>query len=160
VSVTPPRHTESVTKRCPACGRWKAYDQFPRNRRTKDGFATYCKPCHNEKGRASRIRHHGSTRHYHLQARYGISAIDAERMLDEQGGRCAICRRQPAVHVDHDHVTGAVRRLLCFNCNGGLGQFHDDPDLIRRAAAYLDAHDPEAEERHRRTRERLTALRN
>jgi hypothetical protein len=44
-------------------------------------------------------------------------------MLAVQGGLCAICRAAPAAHVDHDPETGAVRALLCFNCNGGLGQF-------------------------------------
>ena len=53
-------------------------------------------------------------------------------MLAEQGGLCAICKSAPAAHVDHDHATGAVRALLCFNCNGGLGQFKDNPRLCTR----------------------------
>ncbi|UOY02503.1 endonuclease VII domain-containing protein [Blastococcus sp. PRF04-17] len=61
-------------------------------------------------------------------------------MLEAQGGLCAICRAAPAVHVDHDHVTGAVRALLCFNCNGGLGQFKDDPAVLRAAADYVQFH--------------------
>jgi hypothetical protein len=61
-------------------------------------------------------------------------------MLEAQGGLCAICRAAPAAHVDHDHVTGAVRALLSFNCNGGLGQFKDDPFLLRMAAFYVESH--------------------
>ena len=50
-----------------------------------------------------------------------------------------ICLRRlpPTPHVDHEHVTGAVRAVLCFTCNGGLGQSRDAPD-VRRAAAYLE----------------------
>ncbi|MGK5113258.1 endonuclease VII domain-containing protein [Geodermatophilus sp. CPCC 205506] len=59
-------------------------------------------------------------------------------MLQDQGGVCAICQVAPAVHVDHDHATGAVRALLCFTCNGGLGQFRDDPYLLRVAAFYVE----------------------
>lgn len=62
-------------------------------------------------------------------------------MLAEQGGLCAICREAPAEHVDHDHATGRVRGLLCFNCNGALGQFRDRRDLMVRAIAYLDGPD-------------------
>jgi hypothetical protein len=58
-------------------------------------------------------------------------------MLEEQGGKCPICRKRKARHVDHDHVSGAVRGILCFNCNGGLGRFEDDPVKLRRAIAYL-----------------------
>jgi hypothetical protein len=39
------------------------------------------------------------------------------------------------VHVDHDDATDAVRELFCFDCNGGLGQFKDDPAVLRAAAS-------------------------
>jgi hypothetical protein len=61
-------------------------------------------------------------------------------MLVAQGGLCAICRAAPAAHVDHDHETGAVRALLCFNCNGGLGQFKDSPHFLHAAAYYVAFH--------------------
>ncbi len=61
-------------------------------------------------------------------------------MLVAQGGLCAICRVAPAVHVDHDHATGAVRALLCFSCNGGLGQFKDNPEFLHAAAYYVAFH--------------------
>jgi hypothetical protein len=73
-------------------------------------------------------------------ARYGITAAEADHMLRNQDGVCAICRVATAAHVDHDHDTGAVRALLCFNCNGGLGQFSDDPHVVRAAAEYVEFH--------------------
>jgi hypothetical protein len=39
--------------------------------------------------------------------------------------------------VDHDHRTGAVRGLLCVDCNVALGRFKDDIEAVRRAAEYL-----------------------
>jgi hypothetical protein len=124
-------------KRCPGCGQLKAADDFPRNRRSKDGLAFYCKPCHNARGRESKARLYGGSRHYHLTRRYGIGAKDVERLIAEQGGVCAICRRPDPEHVDHDHATGAVRGVLCFNCNGGLGQFRDSPVFLAAAIEYL-----------------------
>lgn len=58
-----------------------------------------------------------------LLRRFGITAVDYDRMLAEQDGGCALCSRPPGarrLHVDHDHVTGKVRGLLCLPCNGAL----------------------------------------
>jgi len=113
-----------------------------RNRSTRSGYGTYCRTCQNAKSAESIARLHGTTRHYHLTRRYGIGARDVLRMLEDQGWRCPICfttLTEKTCHVDHDHVSGAVRGITCFNCNGGLGQFRDKPFVLRRAADYLEA---------------------
>jgi hypothetical protein len=76
---------------------------------------------------------------------YGLTVADYDRMLAAQRGRCAICRSQTPKgpgrwHIDHDHVTGQVRGLLCNNCNRGIGFLEDDPEVIKRAAAYVAKH--------------------
>ena len=124
---------------CPDCDTIKPLAEFPASRSRGSGRHSYCKPCHNARGRAT-LERLGGSRTYHLKRRYGLTADEADTMLEEQGGLCAICRTAPAAHVDHDHETGAVRALLCFNCNGGLGQFRDDPGLLHLAAFYLEHH--------------------
>ena len=118
--------------RCPDCGQDKDPGDFPRNRSTKSGRGTYCKLCHNLRTRETVHRLYGNSRHYHLTQKYGIGAAEVEAMITAQGGICPICRKRPAVHVDHDHATKKVRGILCELCNGGLGQFKDSPQLIRR----------------------------
>lgn len=127
------------SKWCPDCDRVLTLEEFPRTSATTTGRHTYCKPCHNARGRESMAKIGGS-RNYHLPRRYGITAQEFDLMLEAQGGLCAICRAAPAAHVDHDHATNAVRELLCFNCNGGLGQFRDDPAVLLAAVAYLEKH--------------------
>ncbi|CCG03550.1 endonuclease VII domain-containing protein [Blastococcus saxobsidens] len=126
-------------KWCPDCAEVKPFEQFPRTVASRSGRATYCLPCHNLRGHKSREKV-GGARTYHLTRRYGITVQEADAMLASQDGKCAICRTAPAAHVDHDHATGRVRALLCFNCNGGLGQFKDDPYVLRAAADYVGFH--------------------
>jgi Recombination endonuclease VII len=85
-------------------------------------------------------RLYGGQRNFLLNLRYGIGEEDVQRMLEEQNGLCAVCERQPAEHVDHCHETKKVRGLLCFNCNGALGRFEDDVEILQRAVDYLVAH--------------------
>lgn len=123
-------------KWCPDCHAVKSLDEFPSTPRSRTGVHSYCKPCHNARGRASKQKVGGS-REYHLRRRYGIGVADVERMLAAQGGVCAICGRAGPEHVDHDHVTGGVRGILCFNCNGGLGHFRDNVEYLTKAITYL-----------------------
>jgi len=125
-------------KRCPDCQAVLPLASFPRNRNYRDGRHPYCKPCHNARGRETYERLHGGTRNYHLTARYGITAAEYDVMLAAQGGLCACCGERPAEHVDHDHVFGNVRGLLCSCCNQGLGSFRDDPAHLRSAIDYLE----------------------
>src|ERR1017187_3557095 len=77
--------------------------------------------------------------------KYGITADDYDRILSEQGGICALCgdphgdRRRYRLHVDHCHLSGVVRGLLCSSCNFGIGHFGDDPERFERVALYLRA---------------------
>ncbi|MQA98896.1 MAG: recombinase [Actinobacteria bacterium] len=118
----------------------KSPEDFPRNRATKSGRATYCRPCHNRIMRANRQTHYGSDRNFQLVRRYGVDAVQVEWMILQQGGVCALCREANPRHVDHDHRSGKVRGILCFNCNKGLGKVEDGPDVLRRAMDYLLAH--------------------
>jgi hypothetical protein len=112
-------------------------EQFVKNAGQPSGWAPYCKPCYNPRGKVAKDKV-GGPRTYHLERRYGITAQEADTMLAAQGGLCAICTAAPAAHVDHDHATDRVRALLCFNRNGGLGQFRDDPFLLHLAAFYVE----------------------
>ncbi|MBJ7452565.1 MAG: endonuclease [Blastococcus sp.] len=138
------RHARDIVvpaghKWCPDCGEVLPFEAFGRNAASSTGRASYCKPCHNVRGRKSKELV-GGERTYHLRRRYGITAQEADAMLEAQGGVCAICRAAPAVHVDHIHSTGRVRALLCFNCNGGLGQFRDNPAVLQAAVFYVEHH--------------------
>ncbi len=85
----------------------------------------------------------------HLRRKYGLPFGEFDRMLAEQGGVCAICGgppvarkcAQPArLHVDHDHVTGKVRSLLCMMCNQMLGSCRDTAAILKAGIEYLERH--------------------
>ncbi|WP_399137321.1 endonuclease VII domain-containing protein [Streptomyces sp. NBUA17] len=114
-------------KLCRSCGEVKPHSEWHRNATASDGLSTRCKACRAVEGRAG-----------HLKRQYGITEMERDALVASQGGACCICLAAPAAHVDHCHETGRVRGVLCFSCNAALGQFKDRPDVIRRAAAYVE----------------------
>lgn len=68
---------------------------------------------------------------------YGIGVVEYLRLRDGQEGRCAICREERPLHLDHCHETNAIRGFLCGQCNRGLGLFFNDPEVLVAAAEYL-----------------------
>ena len=85
-------------------------------------------------------------KHNSLMKKFGIGFPEYVQMAVDRGNKCDICGQPEtqvragkikALAVDHDHTTGAVRGLLCCDCNQALGKFGDDPDRLASAIAYL-----------------------
>ncbi len=122
-----------------------------------------CKKCYcNRPERKAKIKAHDSTPERRaklnenakkrnanglwLRIKYGLSLEDYNKLLSDQDGGCAICKREDSgrerdknrrLVVDHDHTTNQVRGLLCHRCNVGLGCFDDSPELMATAINYL-----------------------
>lgn len=78
-----------------------------------------------------------------LKRNYDILEKDYNKMFWEQDGRCAICRKhqtelKKTLSVDHNHITGKVRGLLCHNCNMAIGLFKENKNNLLCAINYLD----------------------
>jgi hypothetical protein len=126
--------------------RYRTYHQAHKdeiNKRARARYQTH-KDEINARSRAHYHTHkHDSAspkRRAHLR-RYGISPAEYDALLAKQGGACAICRKRSKQRlcVDHCHVTGMVRGLLCHECNGALGYLRDDQASLVAALAYLGA---------------------
>ena len=104
------------------------------------------KASYQAKRKALRAVTPGMSRAENLRSRHGITEAQFSDMLFAQGGGCAICKRTDSgssrwktLHVDHCHQTGVIRGLLCHGCNVSIGHFKDSPELLRRAAMYVEA---------------------
>jgi Recombination endonuclease VII len=140
-----PDRAQEICSRCrrPRTGRHPSYctECFAAWKAERAKFCTRCKIERkvgdgSQWGYCSRCQ-----RDVWMRRNYRISIDDYEAMLATQGHRCALCESPDngrQWHVDHDHDTGAVRGILCDNCNRGLGHFRDDPTVLRRAAQYLE----------------------
>lgn len=83
-----------------------------------------------------------------LKKRYGITPEERGTMEASQSGLCGICKKQARLVVDHDHVTGKVRGLLCFSCNTAIGLLGDGT-LFPAAAAWVSFNDPLCKQPHK-----------
>jgi hypothetical protein len=74
-----------------------------------------------------------------LKRLYGITLEQYEAMVQEQGGRCAICDQRRPLVVDHCHYTNRVRGLLCSGCNMTIGRLGDTAEALMKVIKYLGA---------------------
>ncbi len=85
-----------------------------------------------------KAKHPGIHSQHQRKHRYGLTDSDYVALLLAHDNKCAVCGQEPKrPHVDHDHVTGKVRGILCSRCNQGLGMFDDDPQRLIAAIDYL-----------------------
>lgn len=129
-----------------------------RYRENKDRYSVAAKKWYDEnKDRLNRERSENKEKYSYqswvqrLKRVYGITPEDYNRILEDQGAKCALCGTEDpgsignadairkVFAVDHCHDSGDIRGLLCHRCNTGLGLFLDNPDALLKAAEYVRA---------------------
>ena len=133
---------ETIEKPCLKCHKSQPIEQFGYSARYKDKKFQRCKTCINQHQTEYRRNHPKKhdpvkSRQVKLKYRYGLTFEAHAQMYANQDGKCAACGNAARLVIDHDHITGRVRGLLCNLCNYGIGQFRDDPIALDLAAAYL-----------------------
>jgi hypothetical protein len=146
------RRGDGLQSRCKECMRAydaKRYREHPE--KVKASVAKWSRE-NPEKVRAKNVKWRRENpeklRASQLKRRYGVSIPDYDAMLAAQGGGCAICHWPPGkrrLDIDHDHVTGAVRLILCSRCNNCVEKVekdptwhHRDPELDRAFHEYVE----------------------
>jgi Recombination endonuclease VII len=124
-------------KLCPTCG------INPRYTPPKGRCTGYCRQCWSDRANAWNKKNKRQYRDRELRRKFGITIEEYDRMLQAQGGLCAICRQKDPggrdLAVDHVHdETKRIRGLLCVRCNIGIGQLQDSPAILQRAIDYLN----------------------
>lgn len=139
---------EKITgkRACQKCLKKKSLSEFGKQ---GDGLQVWCKKCMNAFQRnwnkdhpdyysTRKSRNQFYFRDQKLMKVYGLTRLDYEEILKRQNSSCAICRSaSQKLVVDHDHLTGRVRGLLCRRCNTRLG-YVEMTDWASSAMKYLD----------------------
>jgi hypothetical protein len=124
------------------------YKQSPSRSHCSSGYLNRCKDCVLKYNRkiASKPTYKENVWANKLKYRYGIIAEDYNVLLKNQNYSCGICKtKDPSskrkgnskFHVDHCHLTGKVRGLLCNSCNTAIGHLNDDETNLIAALRYL-----------------------
>lgn len=107
-----------------------------------------CKTCHKSyKSQSFEVNKNSK-----LTKKYKITYEEFLKLKEEQNNVCKICKKTELFNtknktdsmnlaVDHCHITGKIRGLLCLKCNRALGLFEDSIDNLNQAIQYLkDGH--------------------
>ena len=134
------------SKVCNKCGNKKLLSEFYFDNGSP---VSQCKKCKNKQRTENRRKETLETKQKRLsrdwERKSGYSRPNNyNELFTAQNGKCAICGKHQselknALHLDHNHITGNVRGLLCCNCNLGLGNFKSDygVSLLKKATKYV-----------------------
>lgn len=144
-------------KFCPECNLYLDITKFKKLttkgslERYPDGYYWCCSECYKAKewvyrageepnNRKARRRDKRARRIISVESVYGLLEQEYLEKIREQENLCAICHKKDegkVLCIDHNHKSGEVRGLLCHNCNIGLGNFKDNPEILEAAIGYL-----------------------
>ena len=137
--------SEVGKQRCPKCEGELAVDEFnPSDRGRAGAYCTVCKREHNSRSYETKWK--ALNPDLHRARTYGMKPAEYRRMRREQGESCAVCGcalgdlAPKLIHVDHDHVTGDARGVLCFRCNVLVGAARDSVEILEKIDGYLRKH--------------------
>jgi len=131
-------------KTCSKCGQTRPEWRFNAKAASKDGLRPDCQECQHKVLLLYAARKGNLSEHWratYLKHKYKLTFDELAMLVKQQDGKCALCQCELGSDkfcIDHNHTSGEVRGILCFKCNTGLGQFQDDPALLRAAAAYIE----------------------
>jgi hypothetical protein len=80
-------------------------------------------------------QHHANI--MHKSSKYSLSPLEVLKMYETEN--CNICsNKMDKKCIDHDHLTGKVRGIVCQNCNIVLGHAKDNVDILNKCIKYLN----------------------
>jgi len=150
-------HSPLTNKICTRCKQSKLISLFPCVSKTNRRPRSQCKQCCSEKQRQTYANKPEQYRNYVRKRRikynnvhkrianlktFGLTIKDYEAMAQAQNRQCAICgivqcASGKRLAIDHCHLTGRIRGLLCLRCNQAIGKFKDNYFLLQQAADYV-----------------------
>lgn len=138
---------DSFGRVCRKCNIYKPWEEFStKTTRGIVGKQPKCKICAAYETRLWYINNKDKAKDTALQRAYGMCLVEYKERLIQQKYTCLICSKvfsegnfgPDSPVVDHCHIHGHVRGIICNECNRGIGYFRDNPTALRNAATYLE----------------------
>ena len=134
-------------KKCSKCGILKPLEDFYKdNRHNRGSHRIRCIMCE----KVDKKDYYAKRgRKYKLSTQYGLSENDYQDILEKQGNQCAICgidadeyksKTGRYLAVDHNHVTGGIRGLLCMRDNTNMAFVDGYESRITRYRSAIPTH--------------------
>ena len=134
-------------KKCNKCEILKPLEDFHKdNRYNRKSHRARCIECEKVDKKEDYAK---NGRKYKLSTQYGLSENDYQDMLEKQGNQCGICGCYADDYkeytgrylaVDHHHVTGGIRGLLCMQCNTKMAFIDGYESRITRYRSTIPTH--------------------